>query len=288
MKNGIFGALVFAAACLEIGAFAHVSHARQASPAKLSSTTQAATTQSPTLAVENRKPVIVELFTSEGCSDCPPADSLLMALQAQQPVAGADVIPLEEHVDYWNHDGWVDPFSSGEWTERQRTYVAKTKDPSPYSPEMVVDGQWQFVGSRSRDALQAIHLAAQQPEAQVSIAPESADPKGEQRFDVKVGSLPAQDSGDTPEVWLAVTESGLGNSVRAGENAGKDLKHGPVVRMFKKLGVAKAGSGDVAYDAPAALKFKSNWKRENLRVVVFVQEKKSLRIIGAAETKLSS
>ena len=125
----------------------------------------AAQVESPT---SRRTPVIVELFTSEGCSSCPPADLLLQKLEAEQPLAGADVIGLEEHVDYWNHDGWIDPYSSPEWTQRQLDYGARLTS-EPYTPQMVVDGESQFVGSDARDASIAIRKAASSPKTGCGI-----------------------------------------------------------------------------------------------------------------------
>src|SRR5580704_8193677 len=118
-----------------------------------------------------RKPVVVELFTSEGCSSCPPADALLQQLQQQQPVAGVEIIAIEEHVDYWNHDGWIDPYSSSEWTQRQQTYAALVKKDT-YTPELVVDGRSQFVGSDAHQAGLEIEKAARSEKTEVAITAE--------------------------------------------------------------------------------------------------------------------
>ncbi|HEV2618035.1 MAG TPA: DUF1223 domain-containing protein [Candidatus Acidoferrales bacterium] len=231
-----------------------------------------------------RKPVVVELFTSEGCSDCPPAEALALKLE-QQPIAGVDVIVLEEHVDYWDHQGWVDPFSSNEWTQRQQVYVAHANG-NPYTPEMVVGGQSQFVGSNGRAALAAIEKAARAPETSVTLAAKNPDAGDSQDFTVSVGKVAGDTSGDSAEVWLAVVEDGLHSSVNAGENAGHVLYHAAVVRSLHKIGDAK-GNGNTAFTGDARVKFKSSWKRENLRVVVFVQEKKSREILGGASTKIA-
>jgi hypothetical protein len=237
--------------------------------------------QSPTN--DPRKPVIVELFTSEGCSTCPPADVLLQKLEADQPVPGAQIIGLEEHVDYWNHDGWVDPYSSPEWTDRQQTYVSLIKK-DPYTPELVIDGKFQFVGNSPREAVVEIQDATRAEKAAVSIAPADTDAKSA-RFNVSVGKLAAATAGDSAEVWLAVTEDGLHSSVSRGENAGQELKHVATLRWLHKIGVA-AANAQVSYTGEPVVKFNSHWNVENLHVTIFVQEKKSRQIIGAASTKI--
>ena len=232
------------------------------------------------------KPVIVELFTSEGCSDCPPAEALALKME-NQVIPGAEVIVLEEHVDYWNRYGWRDPFSSMEWTSRQQDYVSKLGNGNPYTPEMVVDGQSEFVGSDGRAAQQAIEKAARDAETNVTITDASADPKGAEEAKISVGKLEGVAAGDVAEVWLAVTEDRLHASVTAGENAGHTLYHAAVLRSLRKIGVARA-NGDVAFAGNVQVKFKSGWNRKDVHVVVFVQDKKSLKILGAAAVKVAS
>src|SRR6202521_2208877 len=115
-------------------------------------------------------PVLVELFTSEGCSSCPPADALLSRLGRTQPVRGADIIALEEHVDYWDRLGWKDPFSSEAATARQGEYGQAFGGRQVYTPQMIVDGHAQFVGSSESAALRAIRTAAQLPKPDIQLS----------------------------------------------------------------------------------------------------------------------
>ena len=178
------------------------------------------------------------------------------------------------------------PIFFPDWTARQNDYVFKFKENTAYTPEMVVDGEAHFNGSMGRTAVQAIEAAAHQPETEVTVTPGQSESHGAETFDVKVASLQGDPQGDTADVWLAVTESGLYSNVTAGENAGHKLSHVAVMRYLHKIGVAHSGNDPIAYTGTPQVKFKSNWKRENLSVVVFVQEKKSLRVLGVTSIKL--
>lgn len=223
-----------------------------------------------------RTPVVVELFTSEGCSSCPPADALLSQLTKTQPIAGADVIALGEHVDYWDGVGWADPFSSRRFSARQSDYSQAFRKDTVYTPQMIVDGQTQFVGSDEDEARAAIARAARRPKAHVSLT------RTGDTLAVRVDHLPASAKNDPAEVVLAITEGGLSSSVGGGENAGRRLGHSAVVRRLTPLGTVPGG----AFSASPTVKPASGWRRENLSAVVFVQERASRRIVGAAEVGL--
>ncbi len=233
-----------------------------------------------------REPVVVELFTSEGCSSCPPADALLTHLDSQKSVGSAEIIALEEHVDYWDQQGWKDPFSSSGWTARQYGYAGALGNGNPFTPEMVVDGAAGFVGSRGAMALQEIAKAAEKRKAKVEISEVSSQENKSALFKITVASTSDILSRDTPEVILAITESGLHSSVKAGENAGEELHHSPVLRELKVIGDLGKNTQE-AFTAQHAVRIDSKWNRENLRAIAFVQEKKSRHILGAAQIRLS-
>jgi hypothetical protein len=220
-------------------------------------------------------PVVIELFTSEGCSSCPPADELLAKLEKTQPINGVRLIVLSEHVDYWNRLGWRDPFSSAEFTARQNQYSEAFRQDGPYTPEAVVDGRAGFVGSDGKEAKNAILDAFKQPKANVKLV---ATPEGSGvNLAVDVKDIPG---GKDADVILAITETGLQSNVKSGENSGRLLKHTGVVRRMTVLGKATGG----AFSTQTSIVVPKEWKRENLRAVVFVQDRRTKHILGAATT----
>jgi hypothetical protein len=224
-----------------------------------------------------RTPVLVELFTSEGCSSCPPADALLAKLDELQPVNGVLVIALEEHVDYWDHQGWRDPFSSADFTARQQRYAGLLHIESPYTPEMVIDGRSEFVGNDSQRALHELASAARSTKtpAHVVVKDKAAD-----RISLAVNVDATKTSGD---VLLAIAETGLASDVARGENAGRNLKHSAVVRKLSAIGKLKSGE---AFSAEPVVRLTKPWKPENLRAVVFVEDGATRKVVGVAEVAI--
>jgi hypothetical protein len=223
------------------------------------------------------RPVVVELFSSEGCSSCPPADTVLSRLAREQPVPGAEVIALELHVDYWNSLGWADPFSSPAFTARQRAYADAFGQRGVYTPQLVVDGAAELVGSNDAGARAAIAAAAREAKTRVQVT------RNGDRVSIAVTD-PTENAG-AADVWLAVTEDGLSTAVPRGENAGATLAHGPVVRKLDRVRELAPGTrGTVVQDV--AVTVQPAWRREALRAVAFVQRRGSLRITGAGAVSL--
>jgi len=234
----------------------------------------------------SRRPIVVELFTSEGCSTCPPADALLARFAKEQPIEGAEVIALEEHVDYWNQQGWMDPFSSHAWTTRQQEYIWKFKEKDVYTPQVVIDGEKEFVGNREQEIRAAVQEAVQHEKTEIALEAGKSSGDAAEEVSVRIGKLTGGSGSNAAEVWLAVAESGLESDVKSGENAGKNLRHAAVVRSLRKIGEAPLDS-DPSFETVTQVKLKPYRKRENLSVVVFVQEKKTLRLLGAVSMAVS-
>jgi hypothetical protein len=168
--------------------------------------------------------VVAELFTSEGCSSCPPADRLLQQLAAASPIKGVEVIGLEEHVDYWDRLGWRDPFSSAALTNRQSEYEARVfRTGQIYTPQLVVDGAFEAVGSDRRGVQAAIAAAAARPGAALRVW--TMSDFAHVHIDIDVDVPPAVERHGPADVIVVLAESDLTSHVERGENSGRTLTH---------------------------------------------------------------
>ena len=222
-------------------------------------------------------PVLVELFTAEGCSSCPPADMVLEKMIEAQPAGGAVIVGLGEHVDYWDRLGWKDRFSSAALTSRQQKYAARPKGGDVYTPQMVVDGQDAFVGSDLSAARRAIERAISAPHGVVRITCDVSAGNA-LNVTVAVSGLPASSAGERADIIVAVTEDRLRTEVKRGENQGRTLTHAAVVRELRTV----AEASGPAPSADAKIKLASDWVRAHLKVVAFVQERGSRRVLATS------
>jgi len=217
-------------------------------------------------------PILVELFTSEGCSDCPPADSFLAELD-QQPFATAEMIVLSEHVDYWNHDGWKDPYSAHVFSERQAAYAREFSLPSVYTPQMVVDGSSEFVGSNQSAASKAFAKAAVAPKIDIRLTTVSIDSTNNLSAHIETAA-PVNQKAD---MYVAVALNHAESQVSAGENAGRNLSHTAVVQLITKIGSIRKNE---IFAEDVHLKLPPNMPADNLRVIAFAQQGQG-KVIGA-------
>jgi hypothetical protein len=226
--------------------------------------------------------VVVELFTSEGCSSCPPADALLAKLAKPDAMNDVELIPLALHVDYWNDLGWTDPYSSPEFTQRQRDYATALHARQIYTPQMIVDGANAFVGSDANKAKGAIRSASKLGKGIIDLRVSPV--QDGLHISIAITNLPA-DRTDSADVQIAVTEDDLESNVARGENAGRKLKHLGVVRVMKSIGVV--ARSDTTFTGEYDLKLDSAWHREQLKVVTFVQQAHLGPILAAKSIRLS-
>jgi hypothetical protein len=219
-------------------------------------------------------PILVELFTAEGCSSCPPADKLLLQLDAMQPMAGAQLIVLSEHVTYWDQLGWKDPYSSRDVTDRQAAYVNRLKLASPYTPEMVVDGTTEFIGNNPGLAKDAIEKAFRVQKVSVHISGISSDAPSKLHAYVEADAV-----AKGADIFFVVALNHVESQVERGENKGSHLVHAAVVQSINKVGSADKNHN---FAKQVEVKIDPHADLSNMRVIAFLQEHNSGPVIGAA------
>jgi hypothetical protein len=235
----------------------------------------------PSGAQTSRTPVLVELFTSEGCSSCPPADALLAKLDHDQPVSGAEIIVLGEHVDYWDGERWHDRFSSHQYTDRQTEYTQRLGVDGPYTPQMIVDGIEQFVGNDPSHALKAIQHAAQSSKVKLTLSQPVVDGRKVSASVSIPASTPALAHGD---LYAALVDPSDSTEVKGGENGGRRLQHAGVVRSLQRVGSLKdLGTKPISFslNAPA------DSKPSEARIVVFAQQSGLGAVLGAVSVRIT-
>jgi hypothetical protein len=232
-----------------------------------------------TEAASSKSPVLVELFTSEGCSSCPPADTLLAKLEQLQPVDGAQIIILSEHVDYWEQGGWHDRFESHQYTDRQTEYANRLHvSQGIFTPQMVVDGTDQFVGNDPRRAVNSITTAAKTPKVALTVTNVAVSGK---KVSASVSAPPFSFKGD---LYAALVDPVDSTDVKKGENGGHHLEHAGVVRTMQRVGSLKdlaAGPHAFSLNAP------SDAVPGSMRLVVFAQHSDEGPIAGVVSVPVT-
>lgn len=218
---------------------------------------------------------VVELFTSQGCSSCPPADRLLSKLLKEEASSDRQVYFLSFHVDYWNYIGWKDPFSSRMYTERQYAYSRAFEQGSVYTPQMVVNGKTFFVGSSEAEARNAIKTALSQGAATRLELGEVSTTLTKTECSFTLGQA-LEDA----QLVAVVVEKNISTPVSRGENSGRTLAHDQVVRAYQVQDLGKLNQGKVSLSLPEGL------KPEQAEIIAFVQKKGSREIMAAAKRPL--
>jgi hypothetical protein len=225
----------------------------------------------------SRTPILVELFTSEGCSSCPPADEWLQQIDAAQPVPGAQIIVLSEHVDYWDHEGWKDPYSLALSTDRQNGYVRALGLSTAYTPQVIVNGKSELRLSEPQQVRQVFVKEASATLVPVSISSLRVDGRVPTILRTHV-DVNGQEMKRTADIFAAVALDHAKSQVAHGENGGKLLTHVAVVQELVKIGKLQKGT---VFSEDVQIKLLPNMDSQKLRLIVFVQEPELGKVLGA-------
>ncbi|MBZ0111116.1 MAG: DUF1223 domain-containing protein [Thermoanaerobaculia bacterium] len=231
------------------------------------------------MATESVRPaVLLELFTSQGCSSCPPADRLLAELpERMEREFGIEVVPLSLHVDYWNRLGWRDPFSEESFSIRQRQYAEWMKEGRVYTPQLVVNGTDHCVGS-SRDCIEALVRAAAANVESVRLSVQGSSTAGAVVVMVEM----TENSRSIPLVlYVALRQRGLSTEVGSGENARRTLQNDFVVRRL--VAAQQIPGGQRTASKEARLAVDPDWGEERLEVVAFLQDPRTGEVVAASQ-----
>lgn len=232
------------------------------------------------LAAEPRVPVLVELFTSEGCSSCPPADQLLSILDQKQPIAGAELIVISEHVDYWNQPTWGDPYSSALFSERQSQYAARWNTDDIYTPQLVIDGRWAMSGNKQSDIANAIRKSMSQAKTPMSFEAIRSGNQAHLKLHVDADAQHGKTA-----LFLVLAADRVENHVPSGENAGRDLSHVAVAYSFARIATLKTSA---AFDREWTVSIKPKFPiLGGTRVIVFLQDQTTGQVVGAAQVRFA-
>ncbi len=241
-----------------------------------------------TVPMATAAPVVLELFTSEGCSSCPPADRVLSEIVDETRIDGIEIIPLGWHVDYWNNLGWTDRFSKAEYTQRQRGYARAGNRTSVFTPEAVLNGLGGINGSDRPRILHAARILSEKSKVEVKVSPSFTSAQSE-RLNVAIeisGEISVRDE-DPVQIVVLITEDNLSSAVKRGENSGRSLQHDGVVRFVKQAEVIQ-NQPVLPYKIEFGLDWNPEWKRKDCRAVVLLQEKYSRLILGAGSARVQN
>jgi hypothetical protein len=239
--------------------------------------------QAQSAAAPKPTPILIELFTSEGCSSCPPADAFLKQLDRAQPIPGAQAIVLSEHVDYWNRDGWTDPYSSSALTARQDAYVRAFAEDSAYTPQLIVNGEKELQLASQAQVAKTLLQAAKAQQLPVTIGGLSIEGNSPSVLRAHIDA-DGSASRHNADVWAVLALDHAESQVTRGENGGRRLEHAAVALDLIRVGKLEKGK---PFSQDFSTKLKPGLDQKNLRLIVFVQESGPGDVLGAALQEVS-